>query len=390
MRVEPVTPPRVFQTGRDRQIRLTDCARLALDPDEQVTFVTPSGAEYDVARKSWGFYATGSLDARLPRFNLRAALVVNPAGRHYIFLVERGWEADCQSYMDAEGIRVAAWLDGEAAGRLVCLCGGRAFDRVFQYRAPPEGENRFPGAPEQGYRRTIERCCVCGHYLSVHRMDLGGLYGGAYADSVYRGDQLRAAFERIVALPSERSDNAGRVARVESFAARHWPERRESPSLLDIGSGLGVFAHAMKARGWRATALDPDPRAAAHARQAAGVEAICAGLPGASIGRQFDLVAFNKVLEHVEDPVAMLGASRSLVAGGGFVYVEVPDGEAAAAEGRGREEFFIEHHHVFSAASLALLAVHAGFRVCEMDRLREPSAKFTLRAFLTPTAEGVK
>jgi hypothetical protein len=119
MRVEPVDPPRVFQTGLDQQIRITDCARIALEAGEQVTFVTASGAEYDVARKSWGFYATPSLDARLAHFNLRGALVKNSAGRHFIFLVERGWEADCQRYMDAEQIQVVAWLDSEAACRAV-------------------------------------------------------------------------------------------------------------------------------------------------------------------------------------------------------------------------------------------------------------------------------
>ena len=57
----------------------------------------------------------------------------------------------------------------------------------------------------------------------------------------------------------------------------------------------------------------------------------------------------------------MLARARDFVAHGGVVYVEVPDGEAAAEEGAAREEFFVEHLHVFSAASLALLADRAGF-----------------------------
>ena len=63
--------------------------------------------------------------------------------------------------------------------------------------------------------------------------------------------------------------------------------------------------------------------------------------------------------------------------------VEVPDGEAAADEGSGREEFFLEHLHVFSPASVALLAHHAGLRILTIHRLRDPSTKFTLFAFLT-------
>jgi len=263
-----------------------------------------------------------------------------------------------------------------------CLCGGQLFERVFEYTAPPAGENRFPGVPAGRYHRTVERCPACGHYLSFHDMDLARLYSGAYVDSVYSGDKLRATFDRIVSLPSGKSDNAGRVARIEGFAARRWRGGCAGRTVLDIGSGLCVFAHAMKLRGWQATALDPDARAAAHARETVGVEAICASFPGAGIARRFDLVTFNKVLEHVEDPVTMLAASRSLVGENGFAYVELPDGEQAAGEGSGREEFFIEHHHVFSAASLALLALHAGFHVLELERLREPSTKFTLRAFL--------
>ena len=70
----------------------------------------------------------------------------------------------------------------------------------------------------------------------------------------------------------------------------------------------------------------------------------------------------------------------------GLVYVEVPDGEAAAADGPGREEFFVEHLHVFSAASLPMAAARAGFAVRALERIREPSTKYTLVAFLEEPA----
>src|SRR5688572_21632643 len=98
-----IEPPREFEVGKTEIVKLKDCARIRLEPDEQVTFVTESGAEYDVARKSWGFYATPSLNARLQQFGLRALLVKSLAGKFYIFLVESGKEADCQRYLDIEG-----------------------------------------------------------------------------------------------------------------------------------------------------------------------------------------------------------------------------------------------------------------------------------------------
>jgi SAM-dependent methyltransferase len=262
---------------------------------------------------------------------------------------------------------------------LLCPCAGSHLVRAFAYSARPAGEVAFPLAGD--YRREYRRCALCEHWFAHHAMDISALYDGTYVDATY-GEGMREAYRRIMALPAGRSDNLGRVAAVRAFAERHFAGTRLSPRLLDVGAGLAVFPARMKEAGWECTALDPDPRAAAHAREIAGVAAV-AGDFRALAGRlgAFDVVSFNKVLEHVEDPVAMLAASRELVAAGGFVYVELPD-VAAAVEGPGREEFFIEHHHVFSAASLALLAARAGFRLLALESLREPSGKYTLRGFL--------
>ena len=56
-------------------------------------------------------------------------------------------------------------------------------------------------------------------------------------------------------------------------------------------------------------------------------------------------------------------------------------------EGAGREEFFIDHHHMFSSDSLRIAAAKAGFDVLTLERLREPSTKFTVRAFLSESAK---
>lgn len=113
MKFKLIDPPRVFEAGRAEIIQLKDCAHIELEPDEQVTFETESGAEYDVARKSWGFYATPSLNGRLQKFGLRAALVKSPAAKFYVFLIESGKEADCQRYLDVEGHSVVCWLDND-------------------------------------------------------------------------------------------------------------------------------------------------------------------------------------------------------------------------------------------------------------------------------------
>lgn len=264
-----------------------------------------------------------------------------------------------------------------------CLCGENRLETVFVYDSPPVGEVHFDlrGAP---YRREYRRCRVCGHFVSVHAINLGPLYKGDYVDATYGSSEgMRRTFERIVALPQECSDNAGRVKRIVEFAGR---PLEPSPSMLDVGSGLGVFPWTMTRVGWACTALDPDPRAADHIRRAVGCPVVTGDfltIEPALLGPEsFHAVTFNKVLEHVVDPIAMLARARALIRPGGFVYVELPD--VAAMDdpaGKEREEFFIEHHHVFSAASLVLLVERAGFVVSAMERLREPSGKYTLCAF---------
>jgi 2-polyprenyl-3-methyl-5-hydroxy-6-metoxy-1,4-benzoquinol methylase len=267
------------------------------------------------------------------------------------------------------------------------FCGSTRFSTVFVYEAPPRGEVRFEFSGYSRYHREVLQCEGCGHFQSLHAMDTTGFYEQQYVSTTYGAEGLRRAFDRITALDPAKSDNVGRVRRILEFArgsltVRHGEGR--PPTVLDVGSGLCVFLHRMKEAGWCCTALDPDERAAMHAREVVGVEALCGDFLSANGLGHFDVITFNKVLEHVREPVAMLAKSASHLNKGGFVYVELPDGEMAVQDGPEREEFFIEHHHVFSLASVALLASRAGFVARLIERLREPSFKDTVRAFLVP------
>jgi hypothetical protein len=116
VKFEPKQPPRLFKVGNSVKFDMKDCGSLRLEPDEQVTLVTGSGAEYDVARKDWGFYATPSLNGRLEQFGLRGVLIKNRGtGRYFILLVERGREAQFDMYCEQENLAVIAWLDSSDA-----------------------------------------------------------------------------------------------------------------------------------------------------------------------------------------------------------------------------------------------------------------------------------
>lgn len=259
------------------------------------------------------------------------------------------------------------------------VTGAETWQLLKSYDAPPEGETRFGIAD---YRRDLLQDPESGHIVNRHHFDLSSLYAGDYWDQTYGGGRIATVFDKIMALPPDRSDNRARVACVDATVRALHPEGGRR--LLDVGSGLAVFPAAMKDAGWDATALDPDPRSAAHARDKAGVTGIVADFMTNEIDGRYDLISFNKVLEHVPDPVAMLSRARAALAEDGVIYVELPDGEAAyEAEGPDREEFFVEHYCAFSPVSFALLTRKAGFRLARLERLVEPSGKYTLRGFLT-------
>lgn len=114
MKIDVKDPPRSFVVkGAGLEDVLYDCAHIELKPNEQVTFKTPEGTEYDVTRKSWGYYATPSTNGRLKSFGLRAALIKASTGRYFVMLVESGKVAEFQRYLDDDKQLLLCWLDDD-------------------------------------------------------------------------------------------------------------------------------------------------------------------------------------------------------------------------------------------------------------------------------------
>lgn len=250
---------------------------------------------------------------------------------------------------------------------------------VHVYYEPPQGETAFSSVNKDEYCREIRQFKISRHYISTHKMDLSSMYSGDYVDSNYQGlEGIRKTFNKIINLPPEKSDNVARVQRINEIADSVGIEKK----VLDIGSGLGVFPYQMKKTGWNTASIDPDERAVSHIKEDLGINAYCGDFMDVELEEKFSLLSLNKVLEHVEVPVSMLKRCHNFLEEGGIVYVEVPDGEMAAREGYFREEFFIDHLHCFSFASLSIMIERAGFTPFLVERLQEPSTKYTLRAFI--------
>ena len=114
MKFSECNPPRCFSVGDPRnQIVIRDTGTMLLCPDEQVTFVTDEGKEYDVVRKSWGFYATPSTNGRLAKQGFKTAIVENLSGMRYVMLIDQDKKNEFEEYCKAENQKVIMWLDEE-------------------------------------------------------------------------------------------------------------------------------------------------------------------------------------------------------------------------------------------------------------------------------------
>lgn len=111
MKIIEKKPARDFWVGLDKSVKIFDCGTIYLKPDEQVTFVTPEAKEHDFGAKSWGFYATPSVNGRLKDQGLKTALVKNSLGRFFVMVVDKNKLNEFEAYLQSDKNSVVQWLD---------------------------------------------------------------------------------------------------------------------------------------------------------------------------------------------------------------------------------------------------------------------------------------
>jgi 2-polyprenyl-3-methyl-5-hydroxy-6-metoxy-1,4-benzoquinol methylase len=96
--------------------------------------------------------------------------------------------------------------------------------------------------------------------------------------------------------------------------------------VLDVGAADGLLSRHLGARGWKVTALEADPAAAAAA-QPHCERVIVADLDAAvpPLDPPFDAIVCGDVLEHLARPAPALRALTAALAPGGAIVVSVPN-----------------------------------------------------------------
>jgi ubiquinone/menaquinone biosynthesis C-methylase UbiE len=253
------------------------------------------------------------------------------------------------------------------------ICNSGRFKIRFKYNKRPNLETDF-GIVR--YNRSYHECKYCNHWVSNYVISKK-FYENFYTKKTYQNNYLEK-FNKIISL-KRNSDNYFRSNRIENFLKEF---NLQHTKILDVGSGLGIFPYEMKKRGFKIYALDPDRKMSNFIKNKLNIYCYNSDFINFKKNNKFNLITFNKVLEHVEKPVQFLKQSRKyLKRKNDIIYVEVPDTNSAKNVSKNREEFFIEHINCFSEKSLILLLQKCGFEIQEFKKIKEPSGKFTMYAF---------
>jgi 2-polyprenyl-3-methyl-5-hydroxy-6-metoxy-1,4-benzoquinol methylase len=170
----------------------------------------------------------------------------------------------------------------------------------------------------------------------------------------------RQAYKKVFTPRPKHVLRAGRVA------LDRWSRIRDllrpGARVLDVGSGGGEFAHLLARLGCRVTGIEPNIGYAEHAARSYGLDVRRGFVDEVAIEPQsIEVVTIWHVLEHTEDPLAVLRQLRRVLVPEGRLVVEVPNIEATCQSPR--STFHAAHLVHFNVATLSALAARAGLRV---------------------------
>ncbi len=212
----------------------------------------------------------------------------------------------------------------------------------------------------------VVRCAACGLMQTAPRPSgpaLAAYYPEDYAAHRDAGEETAPA-----GAGTRRSGFRGWLRR--RFGSRRiwWtPDLPPGARVLELGSGAGYFVRHALARGWEVHAVEPaeqaaarlarDPRVRVHQQPAEAVDAA----PGT-----FDAVFAWMVVEHLEQPLAVLRKIAAALRPGGYFVFSVPNAgswEFAVFRGRWYALQVPTHLWHFTPRTLARLLGECGFSV---------------------------
>lgn len=148
---------------------------------------------------------------------------------------------------------------------------------------------------------------------------------------------------------------------------------KDGMRVLDIGAGLGHIVTELRrqATNVKITCLEAAPNAVQHLkRNGFNVLQDIDELKVDVVG-YFDFVFMVELIEHIEDPMNLLAACRSVLAPTGSMFLTTPCGELRNGSNKTATYDIPEHVQFFTESSLRLAITLTGFSKVEYIEMRE-------------------
>lgn len=143
--------------------------------------------------------------------------------------------------------------------------------------------------------------------------------------------------------------------------------------VLDIGAGLGHIVTELRAQApnVKVTCVEAAPLALSHLkRNGFDVLEDLTEIKPDTVG-YFDFVFMVELIEHIEEPMTLLSACRTVLAPNGAIFLTTPCGELRTGSHETATYRIPEHVQFFTEKSLSLAAELAGFSTVEYLEIRE-------------------
>ncbi len=162
-----------------------------------------------------------------------------------------------------------------------------------------------------GLAGIVKKCNACSLQFKTFENKAEELYDDNYADNFlkteeYSGTHAIDFFEKIVVKSYNKLD------------------KKNKPTLLDIGSGIGIMLDTAKKIGYTPTGVELSSKLSEIAKKK-GHEVLNTNINESKIDRTFDTITMMDIIEHLEDPKQILISLKPLLNKNGELIVYTPN-----------------------------------------------------------------
>ncbi len=224
------------------------------------------------------------------------------------------------------------------------ICDSIKFEEIHLYTTPDKYE-KYMGIEDVD--RDWARCMACGHYQQDRNYplaDLEKIYEDGYRNFKFRGETIKQSYNKVVAKPANENSQRGEWF-IENIG--------EAQTILDIGSGLGVFPQYLSNRRFLVDCVEANKDSQAFISDELKIPCY-KSVPATT----YDAVTLVHVLEHIEKPIDFLSFLHTEK-----IFIEVPDAVEFELLEKHHDEFNSCHCHFFTNESLTKLLNQCGYEV---------------------------